>query len=187
MTRCAISSRSRCSAASRACWSPRPRRAMPTWPILWRRPRPSPARSNLPPSASAPPRISPASAFAWRRDWTSSTSPYPGPGQALADLTAGRVDFYFIPVTPALPLISEGRVVPLAVSTPHRLQSLSGSADAGGSGLPAPPYLTWCGLSAPANTPRNIVDQAQCRDRKSARLSGSAKPNCYELALSRRR
>jgi hypothetical protein len=33
---------------------------------------------------------------------------YAGPGQALADLTAGRVDFYFIPVTPALPLITEG-------------------------------------------------------------------------------
>ena len=85
--------------------------------------------------------------------------PYPGPGQALADLTAGRVDFYFIPVIPALPLITEGRVVPLAVSTPHRLQSLSGLQTLAEAGYPMPPYLTWCGLSAPANTPRDIVDK----------------------------
>ncbi len=85
--------------------------------------------------------------------------PFPGPGQALADLTAGRVDFYFIPVIPALPLITEGRVVPLAVSTPRRLQSLSGLQTLAEAGYPMPPYLTWCGLSAPANTPHDIVDK----------------------------
>ncbi len=85
--------------------------------------------------------------------------PYADPGQALADLTAGRVDFYFIPVIPALPLITEGRVVVLAVSTPHRLQSLSGLPTLAEAGYPMPPYLTWCGLSAPANTPHNIVDE----------------------------
>jgi tripartite-type tricarboxylate transporter receptor subunit TctC len=84
---------------------------------------------------------------------------YPGPAQALADLTAGRVDFYFIPVTPALPLISEGRAVALAVSLPHRLQSLSGLQTLAEAGYALPPYLTWCGLSAPANTPRAVVDQ----------------------------
>jgi tripartite-type tricarboxylate transporter receptor subunit TctC len=84
---------------------------------------------------------------------------YPGPGQALADLNAGRVDFYFIPVLPALPLISEGRAVPLAVSTPHRLQSLSGLQTLGEAGYAMPQYLTWCGLSAPANTPHNVVDE----------------------------
>jgi tripartite-type tricarboxylate transporter receptor subunit TctC len=84
---------------------------------------------------------------------------YPGPAQALADLTAGRIDFYFIPVIPALPLITEGRVVPLAVSTPHRLQSLPGLPTLAESGYPVAAYLTWCGLSAPAKTPRDIVDK----------------------------
>lgn len=82
---------------------------------------------------------------------------YPGPAQALADLNAGRIDFYFIPVLPALPLISEGRAVPLAVSTPHRLQSLPGLPTLDEAGYPIGPYLEWCGLSAPANTPRDIV------------------------------
>jgi len=84
---------------------------------------------------------------------------YPGPGEALADLTAGRVDFYFIPITPALPLISEGRVAPLAVSTPDRLQSLSGLPTLNEAGYPIGAFLTWCGLSAPANTPSDIVDK----------------------------
>ncbi|MFZ0606352.1 MAG: tripartite tricarboxylate transporter substrate-binding protein [Xanthobacteraceae bacterium] len=84
---------------------------------------------------------------------------YAGPGQALADLNAGRVDFYFIPVLPALPLISEGRAVPLAVSTPHRLQSLRGLPTLDEAGYPIGQYLEWAGLSAPANTPRDVVDK----------------------------
>jgi tripartite-type tricarboxylate transporter receptor subunit TctC len=84
---------------------------------------------------------------------------YPGPAQALADLNAGRVDFYFIPVLPALPLISDGKAVPLAVSTPHRLQSLRGLPTLDEVGYPIGPYLEWCGLAAPANTPRDIVDK----------------------------
>ena len=84
---------------------------------------------------------------------------YAGPGEALADLNAGRVDFYFIPVLPALPLISEGRAVPLAVSTPHRLQSLRGLPTLDEAGYPIGPYLEWAGLSAPANTPRDVVDK----------------------------
>ena len=81
------------------------------------------------------------------------------PSQALAALNAGRVDFYFIPVLPALPLISEGRAVPLAVTTPHRLQSLAGLPTLDELGYSIGPYLQWCGLSAPANTPRAIVDK----------------------------
>jgi tripartite-type tricarboxylate transporter receptor subunit TctC len=84
---------------------------------------------------------------------------YAGPAQALADLNAGRVDFYFIPVLPALPLIGEGKAVPLAVSTPHRLQSLRGLPTLDEVGYPIGLYLEWCGLSAPANTPHDIVDK----------------------------
>ncbi len=101
---------------------------------------------------------------------------YPGPGQALADLTAGRVDFYFIPVMPALPLITEGRVVPLAVSTPHRLQSLSGLQTLARSRLSdaALSDLVWAlGAGQYAAQYRR---SAQCGDREGARLSGGAKP-----------
>lgn len=85
--------------------------------------------------------------------------PYSGPGEVLKDLMAGRIDFYFLPITPALPLITEGKAVPLAVSTPNRLQSLPGLPTLAELGYPIGTYLTWCGLSAPARTPRDIVNK----------------------------
>jgi tripartite-type tricarboxylate transporter receptor subunit TctC len=85
--------------------------------------------------------------------------PYSGAADALAALAAGRVDFYFIPVTPALPLITQGKAVPLAVSTPERLQSLPGLITLKESGYSVPWYLTWCGLAAPAKAPPEIVSK----------------------------
>lgn len=84
---------------------------------------------------------------------------YSGAAEALADLTAGRIDFYFVPVTPALPLITQGKAVALAVSTPTRLQSLSGLPTLTESGYAFPFYLSWCGLAAPAKTPPEIVNK----------------------------
>jgi tripartite-type tricarboxylate transporter receptor subunit TctC len=83
---------------------------------------------------------------------------YSGAAEALADLGAGRIDFYFVPVTPGLPLIVQGKGVALAVSTPDRLQSLPALPTLKESGY-AIPYLSWCGLSAPAKTPPEIIDK----------------------------
>jgi tripartite-type tricarboxylate transporter receptor subunit TctC len=82
---------------------------------------------------------------------------YPGAAEALADLASGRIDFYFVPVTPALPLITQGKAVPLAVSTGLRLQSLPGLPTLRELGYPMPTSLTWCGLAAPAKTNPEIV------------------------------
>jgi tripartite-type tricarboxylate transporter receptor subunit TctC len=84
---------------------------------------------------------------------------FAGAAAALHDLSGGRIDFYFVPVTPALPLIVQGKAVPLAVSTPNRLQSLPGLPTLIESGYPLPVYLTWCGLAAPANTSSAIVSK----------------------------
>jgi tripartite-type tricarboxylate transporter receptor subunit TctC len=46
--------------------------------------------------------------------------------------------------------------VPLAVNTPDRLQSLPGLPTLKETGY-AIPYLSWCGLSAPAKIPPEIV------------------------------
>jgi tripartite-type tricarboxylate transporter receptor subunit TctC len=83
--------------------------------------------------------------------------PYSGAAEALADLAAGRIDFYFVPVMPALPLITQGKAVPLAVSTGTRLPSLSGLPTLIELGYAMPPYLTWCGLAAPAKTAPEII------------------------------
>jgi len=84
---------------------------------------------------------------------------YRGPVEALNDLTAGRVDFYFVPITPALPLAAQGKAVPLAVSTIARWPPLPDLPTLAEAGYPISTFLIWCGLSAPVKTPRPIVDK----------------------------
>src|SRR5215468_5158601 len=50
--------------------------------------------------------------------------PFRGVQEALTELLAGRVDFFFTPALPAMPLIRDGRVRPLAVSSDKRISSL---------------------------------------------------------------
>ena len=76
--------------------------------------------------------------------------PYRGPVEALADLITGRIDFYFLPIAPALPLIKQGQVIALAVSTPKRVQLLPDVPTIAEAGYPNAEYLFWGGVSAPA-------------------------------------
>ncbi len=85
--------------------------------------------------------------------------PYRGPVEALADVMTGRIDFYFLPLAPALPLINQGKVVALAVSTPKRAPALPDVPTISEAGYPDATYLFWGGISAPAKTPRAIVDR----------------------------
>jgi tripartite-type tricarboxylate transporter receptor subunit TctC len=85
--------------------------------------------------------------------------PYRGPVEALSDLMTGRIDFYFLPIAPALPLIKQGKVLALAVSTPARTQSLPDVPTIGEAGYPDAEYLFWGGISAPVKTPRPIVEK----------------------------
>ena len=85
--------------------------------------------------------------------------PYRGPVEALADLAAGRVDFYFVPIPAAKPLLAQGKAVALAVTTPYGLTDLPNVPALAQAGYSISPYLFWCGLSAPAATPRDIVDK----------------------------
>ena len=112
--------------------------------------------------------------------------PYKGPVDALADVMTGRVDFYFLPLAPALPLIQQGKVVALAVSTPKRAASLPDVLTIAEAGYPGATYLFWGGISAPAKTPRDIVDKINAAvnkalampaiDEKLARLGADPMP-----------
>jgi tripartite-type tricarboxylate transporter receptor subunit TctC len=84
--------------------------------------------------------------------------PFKGP-EALNELMAGRIDYYFIPLAPAVGLVTQGKVIPLAVSTPKRAPLLPNVPTIAEAGYPDAEYLFWGGLSAPAKTPPEIVNR----------------------------
>lgn len=96
--------------------------------------------------------------------------PYRGPVEALADVMTGRIDFYFLPLAPALSLINQGKVTALAVSTPKRAPALPMVPTIAEAGYPEATYLFWGGLSTPVNTPRAIVDKLNAAVGKALEL-----------------
>ena len=85
--------------------------------------------------------------------------PYKGPNEALLDVTAGRVQYFLSPLVPALPLIREGRVLALAVTTAQRTPMLPDVPTVAEAALPGYEFQAWFGMFAPAGTPRAIVEQ----------------------------
>ena len=83
--------------------------------------------------------------------------PFKSLPEALTEVMTGRVDFYFVPAFPALPLIKEGRLLALAVSSAKRLASLPDVPTTVESGFPNSEYNFWVGMFVPAKTPRDII------------------------------
>jgi len=90
---------------------------------------------------------------------TAQHIPFKGPVEALTEVMAGRIDFYFLPISPALPLIKEGKVTALAVSSPKRAPLLPNVPTTAEIGLPNAAYAFWNGMFVPVKTPRDIVDR----------------------------
>jgi tripartite-type tricarboxylate transporter receptor subunit TctC len=84
--------------------------------------------------------------------------PFRGP-EGLAEVMAGRIDFYYLPIAAAAPVINEGKVAVLAVSTPKRASTLPNVPTIAEAGYPDAEYLFWGGLSVPVKTPRSIIDK----------------------------
>ena len=71
--------------------------------------------------------------------------PFRGPVDAFTEVITGRVDFYYLPIAPALPHIRDGKVVALAVSTPKRARALPDVTTVAEAGYPNAQYLFWGG------------------------------------------
>jgi tripartite-type tricarboxylate transporter receptor subunit TctC len=91
--------------------------------------------------------------------------------EGLNELIAGRIDFYFVPLAPAVPHIQNGRVLPLAVSTPKRAPSLANVPTIAEAGYPNAQYIFWGGLALPAKTPRAIVDKLHDETNKALQVA----------------
>jgi tripartite-type tricarboxylate transporter receptor subunit TctC len=85
--------------------------------------------------------------------------PFRGAPEAFTEAMTGRVDFYFGSLTPALPLIREGRLLALAVSTPKRASALPDVPTTLEGGFVDSASAVWIGMFAPARTPRAIIDR----------------------------
>jgi len=86
-------------------------------------------------------------------------APYRGGAEVLADILGGRIDFYFCPLSTALPLIKEGRVRALLVSTPKRVADLPDVPTPDEAGLKNAESAFWLGVFVPAKTPRDIIER----------------------------
>ena len=85
--------------------------------------------------------------------------PYRGGSEVIADILGGRIDFYFCPLSTALPLIREGHVRALVVSTAKRAADLPEVPTPVDIGLKDADSAIWFGVLAPSKTPRDIVEK----------------------------
>jgi tripartite-type tricarboxylate transporter receptor subunit TctC len=85
--------------------------------------------------------------------------PFKGGAEALTEVIAGRIDYYFCPISTALPHIKDGRLLALAVSSPTRAASLPDVPTTRESGFPDSDYTFWVGAFAPAGTAPDIVQR----------------------------
>lgn len=92
--------------------------------------------------------------------------PYKGSNPALAALTGGQVQFMFVAILAATPLIEQGRLRAIAVSTRERNPAVPDiPAVAETPGLENFASDLWYGLLAPAGTPPSIVERMHAATR----------------------
>jgi tripartite-type tricarboxylate transporter receptor subunit TctC len=85
--------------------------------------------------------------------------PFKGPAEALTEIMAGRVDFFIVPTLPAMPMIRDGRLLPIAVSSSQRTAELPDVPTTVEAGFPDSAYNFWFGALLPAKTPRDTVER----------------------------
>ncbi|HEY0219712.1 MAG TPA: tripartite tricarboxylate transporter substrate-binding protein [Afipia sp.] len=85
--------------------------------------------------------------------------PYRGGGEVITDILGGRIDFYFCPLATALPLIRDGQVRALLVSTPKRITDLPDVPSPPEAGLQDADSAIWFGVFVPSKTSKDILDK----------------------------
>jgi tripartite-type tricarboxylate transporter receptor subunit TctC len=101
--------------------------------------------------------------------------PFRGGPEAITEVMTGRVDFACMGISSALPLINEGKLLALAVSTPKRTQALPNVPTTIEAGFPDSDYNYWMGLLVPSKTPKDIVERLRMETEKALKT-----PNVVE-------
>lgn len=87
--------------------------------------------------------------------------PFKGSAEAVTEVMAGRVDYYFSPIAPVIGQIRSGQLVPLAVGSPKRASALPNVPTTAEGGVPGSEFNFWIGMFAPGKTPKEIVNRLQ--------------------------
>jgi tripartite-type tricarboxylate transporter receptor subunit TctC len=85
--------------------------------------------------------------------------PFKGSSEAVTEIIAGRVDYYFSPIAPVIGQIRNGQLVPLAVGSSKRANALPQVPTTAEAGVPGSEFNFWIGMMVPAKTPRDIVNR----------------------------
>jgi tripartite-type tricarboxylate transporter receptor subunit TctC len=85
--------------------------------------------------------------------------PFKGGPEAINEIIAGRLDFFFAPVGNALPFVKDGMLTALVVNSATRSAVLPEIPTTAEAGFSDAEYPFWVGMFLPAKTPRAIVDK----------------------------
>ncbi len=85
--------------------------------------------------------------------------PFRGGAEAMSEVIAGRVDFFFGPPALVLQQVRQGQLTALAVNGTNRIPALPDVPTIREGGFVDAEYPIWYGLFLPAKTPRGIVDR----------------------------
>ena len=90
---------------------------------------------------------------------TGTHIPFKGSNDALTEVIAGRVDFYYSPIGLAQPFLKSDKLVAIAVSSQARSAALPDVPTSIEAGFPNTDYGVWIAMFAPAKTPRAIINR----------------------------
>lgn len=85
--------------------------------------------------------------------------PYKGSAPALTDALGGHVPLIWDSTVAILPLLKEGKLIPIAISAAKRSPQLPDVPTFKEAGLPAVESYAWYGFFAPAKTPKDVIDK----------------------------
>jgi tripartite-type tricarboxylate transporter receptor subunit TctC len=85
--------------------------------------------------------------------------PFPGAAQALTGLLGKQTDLAMVTLAPAVPLVLDGKMKAIVVTTAERTAALPNVPTAAESGFPGFAVTVWTGFFVPAKTPKPIADK----------------------------
>ncbi|MEN9774941.1 MAG: hypothetical protein RL322_2011 [Pseudomonadota bacterium] len=93
--------------------------------------------------------------------------PYKGGPAGVADVVGGRMDVMFETMAGTLPLIRDGRLRAIAVSSAQRASALPDLPTISESGVPGFSAVPWVAMAAPIKVPQAIIDKLNAEINKT--------------------